>query len=178
MTNRACYFFSARAIHSWVMSEFASDELPRTYARIRAFLRRRTSGEVADELTQQVFAEAAARLPGWKLDSEVGLLYAIAKRRLIDELRRSGRRQLISLDEVNESAAALEYRAELRGALAAAIGGLDEKQREVLVLKLIRGLSFDEIAEVTGRSVGACKMRFGRALARVRRTLEEEGIEP
>jgi RNA polymerase sigma-70 factor (ECF subfamily) len=160
------------------MSEFATDELPAAYGRIRAFLRRRTSAEVADELTQQVFAEAAARLPAWKLDSEVGLLYAIAKRRLIDELRRAGRERLISLDDESDSAPALEYRSELRGALVAAIDALDDKQREVLVMKLIRGLSFAEIAHLTDRSVGACKMRFGRALAEVRRTLEDGGIEP
>jgi RNA polymerase sigma-70 factor (ECF subfamily) len=161
-----------------LMSGFAGEELLESYGKVRAFLRRWTKDDVADDLTQQVFVEAARRLPSGEFDSELGLLYTIARRRLIDELRRSDRVVVVSPGDLSESIESLNYRPELRSALGVAIDRLGRRQREVLILKLIRGLSFAEVAAATGSSVGACKMRFGRALANVRRELEKEGIEP
>src|ERR1700760_3856342 len=60
--------------------------------------------------------------------------------------------------------------------LRAAIDGLPEGQRQVIVLKLLRGCSFAEIAEATGVGADACKMRFSRGLATVRAELARQGV--
>ena len=53
-----------------------------------------------------------------------------------------------------------------------------QSQREVVVLKLLRGASFTEIAAAVGTSEEAARMRFSRALRSVRAELEKEGFEP
>jgi DNA-directed RNA polymerase specialized sigma24 family protein len=46
------------------------------------------------------------------------------------------------------------------------------------VLKLVEGRSFREVAERLELTEAACKMRFSRALERLREELEKEGVEP
>jgi DNA-directed RNA polymerase specialized sigma24 family protein len=47
-----------------------------------------------------------------------------------------------------------------------------------VALKLLRGLSFAEIAAELETSPAAAKMRFARALAALREELRQEGVEP
>jgi DNA-directed RNA polymerase specialized sigma24 family protein len=64
----------------------------RHYAEIYRYVRRRTPSEhEAEELTQQVFADAAASL---RCDGRppIARLYAVAKRRFADAARRESRR--------------------------------------------------------------------------------------
>jgi RNA polymerase sigma-70 factor (ECF subfamily) len=69
------------------------------------------------------------------------------------------------------TAAALreEVRARVRGALEA----LAERDREVLALRHLEGLSVRQTAEVLEISEGAVKVRHLRALERIRGLLEE-----
>jgi RNA polymerase sigma-70 factor (ECF subfamily) len=60
---------------------------------------------------------------------------------------------------------------EIEAALAAAIDALDERQREVLVLRDIEGLSAPEVAKVMRISVDAVKSRLHRARVAVRNQL-------
>jgi RNA polymerase sigma-70 factor (ECF subfamily) len=62
--------------------------------------------------------------------------------------------------------------------LRAAFERLPSSQRDVVVLKLLRGVSFAEAAELLGISEEAARMRFSRALRSVRTDLEQEGIDP
>jgi DNA-directed RNA polymerase specialized sigma24 family protein len=62
----------------------------------------------------------------------------------------------------------------LRDALAALPGG----QSQVVLLKLVRGLTFAEIGREVGLTEAAAKMRFVRALEQLRADLSERGIEP
>jgi RNA polymerase sigma-70 factor (ECF subfamily) len=57
---------------------------------------------------------------------------------------------------------------EVRNALESAIGALDPKYREVLLLRDVEGLSAPEVAEVLGVSVQAVKSRLHRARLSVR----------
>ena len=62
--------------------------------------------------------------------------------------------------------------------LAAAIERMDEADREVLGLRYLDQLAFDEIAAVLGIGLSAAKMRHLRAIERLRGLLEELGVEP
>jgi RNA polymerase sigma-70 factor (ECF subfamily) len=147
----------------------------RHYAEIYRYVRRRTQSEhEAEELTQQVFADAAASL---RCDGRppIAWLYAVAKRRFADAARRESRRPA-SLEVPGK--AAREYGPSVAAALRAAFERLPSSQREVVVLKLVRGAPFAEIAALVGTSEEAARMRFSRALRSIRADLEKEGIEP
>jgi RNA polymerase sigma-70 factor (ECF subfamily) len=62
--------------------------------------------------------------------------------------------------------------------LSRALAALPEAQRQVAVLKLVRGARFAEIGRMLGVSEAAAKMRFVRALEALRVELEQEGVSP
>jgi RNA polymerase sigma-70 factor (ECF subfamily) len=145
------------------------------YGQVYRYLRRRTGDtEQAEDLAQQVFADAAAALPdfGANAPSPLAWLYTVAHRRFVDEARRRAR------EPVPEDATVTDYGDDLRSTIVAAFGRLPEEQRTVLALKLLRGARFNEIAASLGIGEGAAKMRFVRALRNLRAELEREGVEP
>ncbi len=135
----------------------------------------------AEELTQTVFADAAAA--NHKLVDRPGRpvlawLYTVARRRLLDDRERERQRDESALEEHGELPARAAGPPGLAAALRTAIEALPDGQRQVIVLKLLRGQSFAEIADVTGVSVEAAKMRFSRGLSRLRDDLGRQGIGP
>ena len=157
------------------MEELAEKAFRRHYRQVYSFVRRRSASDVdAEDVTAEVFAAAAEALPRFRPGSSPVLawLYTVARRRLIDESRRRSR--LLPLAD----SPAPDYDADVASALRVAIAALPEPQRTVLVLKLIEGWSFREIAERLGASEAACKMRLSRALRRLRDDLEQKGVRP
>jgi RNA polymerase sigma factor (sigma-70 family) len=147
----------------------------------RFLLRRTGDHHDAEELTQRVFVEAAVALQhrAVKPDSTLGWLYAIAERRFIDDIRRrASARRGVSRLRPSEEAPDLVYGREISRALRAAIGRLPEDQRRVVILKVLHGLPFAEIAAQLGVSEGACKMRLSRAVAQIKQDLGNEGLGP
>jgi RNA polymerase sigma-70 factor, ECF subfamily len=160
-----------------VMTDAAGSRLASYYDEIYSFVRRRARGDrIAEDLTQQVFADAAAALKRRNGDSgePLGLLFTIARRRLIDRLR-SNDPQLVDLDEARDSVTPV-YDHSLAGEIAGAIARLDPDQRQLVALKLLRGLTFAETATVLGLTEGACKMRFRSVLDTLRRDLQSTGV--
>jgi RNA polymerase sigma-70 factor (ECF subfamily) len=160
------------------VNDVAEREVKRHYGQIYRFVRRRTHDHHhAEELTQQVFADAAAALGDGSGSPTLALLYTIAKRRFADEVRRDVQNRELALAAV-PSPEAREYGPDLGAALSAAFARLPESQRQVAVLKLVRGARFAEIARTLGVTEAAAQMRFVRALQALRTELEREGIEP
>ena len=159
------------------VGDVAERAFRRHYGQVYRFMRRRTADHHgAEELTQQVFADAAASLGGSSAPT-LAWLYTVAKRRFADEARRSARGDVVALPAVDE-AESREYGRDVSAALEAAIGRLPQGQREVVVLKLLRGARFSEIGDSLGVSADAAKMRFVRALESLRADLEEGGFAP
>lgn len=153
------------------------------HAQIYRYLRRRTGDhDEAEELTQEVFADAAITLS--RMDcrpaSVLALLYTIAQRRFADQVRRPHRsRERAGLDGVLEDdAASIDYGADVARAIREAISRLPSDQGRVVCLKLIEGCSFSEIASFVGATEPAVKMRFQRGLRALREDLELQGIGP
>jgi RNA polymerase sigma factor (sigma-70 family) len=91
----------------------------------------------------------------------------VARRRLVDEVRRQSRSpsNVLSLEAVASVAAPDVTNTSMLGSsLREAIGQLPQGQRDVVVLKLLEGRTFEEIAERVDASPAACKMRLVRAL--------------
>jgi len=58
-------------------------------------------------------------------------------------------------------------------ALEGAVNSLPDSLRVVIMLKEVEGYSHGEVAELLGTSVAACRVRAARALARLRKALED-----
>jgi RNA polymerase sigma-70 factor, ECF subfamily len=157
------------------VEELAEQAFRRHYRQIYGFVRRRSpSADEAEDVVAEVFADAAAALGRFEPGEAPVLawLYTVARRRLADAARR--RRRGPALTTVSAPA----YPAAVAGALGRALAQLPREQRRVVVLKLVRGLSFREIAAEVGATEAACKMRLSRALAAMRDSLSEQGVEP
>jgi RNA polymerase sigma-70 factor (ECF subfamily) len=162
------------------MSEMAEAALRRHRAQVFRYLRRRTgSDELADDLTQDVFLTAAARLAQLEsAEPPLAWLYTVAKSRLIDEARRVRRRPQVVPLELASTVADLGYPQELASALRSAALRLPPGDRELIGRRLFEERSFAELAVKLGTSEAAVKMRYLRALRALRVELEKEGIEP
>ena len=150
------------------------------HERVYRFLLRRTgSPERAEELCQQVFADAAVALRRFRPGSTsvLALLYTLAQRRFADAARRyartdSGERPL---DDFAELLAAEEHDELLAAVLRDALGRLPADVRLVTTMKLVQGCSFAEIARCVGATEPACRKRFQRGLEQLRELLSDEG---
>jgi RNA polymerase sigma-70 factor (ECF subfamily) len=132
---------------------------------------------LADDVVQDVFvalAVAGLSLVAQQFKLEAWL-YVVARRRLVD-VRRRERAAVIDVGEVEHVVARDE--AQPTSDLARCIRALPPAERQVVVLHLLQGLAFEEIASAVGRTPGACRMLFGRALTRLRADLEHAGLAP
>jgi RNA polymerase sigma factor (sigma-70 family) len=113
----------------------------RHYGTVYRYVRKRSlSHEQAEDLTQDVFAAAAAALPS-EVDGRppvLAWLYTVAQRRFVDEARRREPEQLVS--PAGEST--VEYGPPVARAISAAFARLQPEQQRVVTLKLLRGASF------------------------------------
>jgi len=154
----------------------------RHHAQIYRYLRRRTGdADRAQDLAQEVFADAAAALsPGdWRPASMLAWLYTIAQRRFADEARRWRHSSNgVPLDDFLDEVPGPDYGPDLARSLREAISRLSPNQQQVICMKLLRGSSFFDIATAMQVSEAAAKMRFQRALHALRADLERQGIAP
>jgi RNA polymerase sigma-70 factor (ECF subfamily) len=164
-------------------TEPASRDLRRHYREIYRYVRRRSrSDSDAEDVTQDVFADAARALGGADTGEgpPIAWLYAVAQRRLIDRARRHARRHEVFGDTVLELVAEplSEYGGDVSEALRSGIERLPQLQRQVVLMKLVLGRSFAEIASALDATEGACRMRFLRGLEQLRVFLEEQEVTP
>ncbi len=106
---------------------------------------------------------------------ELSFICMIARRRLIDRLRRKGRRPTTTVlsdgyEPRPERSEPIEAHAEA-GLAARALGSLRPVQREVLVMSAYHGMSHREIADSTGLPLGTVKAHARRGMNRVRELL-------
>lgn len=130
------------------------------------------SREEALELSQEVFLKAWQALPEWRPDAQFHTwLYRIASNLAYDLLRR---RRIVSYEPLAEDwdapadEAGPQQRLQARQGLAAldaALARLPADQREIVLLREVEGLSYDELAATLGIDEGTVKSRLARARA-------------
>ena len=146
--------------------------------------------EEAFDLAQEAFVKAWQGLPSFQGESSFATwIYRLATNVCIDYLRKQKRRRQVesevSLDdeEVSWTEPAdwsqdphrqLE-RSEQGRALARGLEALPEQQRQILVLRELSGLSYQEIAGKLDLDLGTVKSRIARARMALRKILAEDG---
>jgi RNA polymerase sigma-70 factor (ECF subfamily) len=167
---------------------YALDELFRRYRLVAYRVAHRLLGNEADALdaVQDGFLKALTHLSGFQGRSTFKTwLLRVVSNAALDLGRQRGRRELLSLDAVlpqerepvslagaEEVSAGLE-RADLRQALDAALALLPEAQRRTFVLHADAELSYREVAEVLGISIGTVMSRLFYARQKLRVYLEK-----
>jgi RNA polymerase sigma factor (sigma-70 family) len=155
-----------------------------TYAGpVAGYVRARSPAEV-DDLVSEVFTSAFTsldRFTGGESDFR-GWLFTIAARRVVDDLRRRGRRvettayepDADSRTERSAEDSSLEHLGEQW--VRSVLDRLVPDQREVLLLRVLGDLTVDQIAEQMGKSAGAVKQLQRRGLAAAAKILQAEGV--
>ncbi len=146
--------------------------------------------EAAADLAQEAFIKAWQGLGSFQGESSFATwVYRLATNLCIDYLRKKKRREgvepSVSLDDSDsgwaepadrESDPQLVLERSERGrALARGLASLPGWQRQVLVLRELSGLSYQEISQALDVDLGTVKSRIARARLSLRKILLEDG---
>ncbi len=130
----------------------------------------------ADDVAQEVCLAVLTALPGYRVQGRpfLAFVYGIASHKVIDAHRAATRNRAEPVSDVPDRVEAGDgpeqhtLRVELSEAMGRMLDKLPSKQREILVLRVVVGLSAEETAEAVGSTPGAVRVAQHRALARLR----------
>jgi len=138
----------------------------------------------AEDAVQEAYLQALRHFAGFRGENARAWLLTIVRRVCYGWAERTRRHGWATepelLDELpgegDDPETAL-LRGERQAQLARAVEALPLPFREVIVLREIQDLSYQEIAAVTGVPIGTVMSRLARARRRLQRALEAEGME-
>lgn len=135
----------------------------------------------AEDLAQETFLRVYRKIPEYTPAAKFTTwLYTIATNLAKDEFKRRARHPAVALESQKPGASTSQIvtaappadvpppddasaRAEVRSLVHAALDALDPEAKEILVLREVQGLAYEEIAGVLGVPVGTVKSRINRA---------------
>ncbi|BBY17419.1 sigma-70 family RNA polymerase sigma factor [Mycolicibacterium litorale] len=134
------------------------------------------SGLSADDVAQEVCLAAITALPRYKDQGRpfLAFVYGIAAHKIADAHRAASRNKSDPTDVVPERFSSeagpeqLAINAESSARMDQLLGVLPDKQREILILRVVVGMSAEETAEAVGSTAGAVRVAQHRALARLK----------
>lgn len=149
-------------------------------------LRMMNHSEDAKDISQEVFIKAYRSIANFDERSTFSTwIYRITVNTCIDEMRKRKGKQNLSLDneledeegtwkqEVADDGDTPEetlMRKEEKNEITMALNAISQDYKTVFILRDVRGLSYEEISEITGLALGTVKSRISRA----RNHLKEE----
>lgn len=171
---------AAQAGEAWALRVVYEELAP----RVLGYLKARGASEPED-LTSEVFLTVFPRLAGLT-GGAAGLrtfTFSVAHARLVDDLRKRSRREpTVEYDPHDDPRSTpssetlvLESLSEER--VRVMLSGLNDDQRDVLVMRILGELSLEQVAQALGKSVGAVKQLQRRGLLTLKKSLEE-GVTP
>lgn len=133
----------------------------------------------AEDVTSDIFKRAWSSLPRYRPEGAFkSWLFSIAHRAVADHYRKHGPPTvtLDSLAEIIDPAVQPEEGAltseQLRQVFAA-LASLSQEQQEVITLRFLSDLRYEEIARIMGKRESAVKMTAYRALEQLRRRIPD-----
>ena len=153
-------------------------------------LRMTGNSEDAADMTQEAFIKAYNSLQSFRGDSKFSVwLYRIVSNVCLDFLRSRNRRPTVSLSvedddgedtqldvaDESQSPELLLDRKLTRESVRRGLDSLPPDYRQILLLREIQGLSYDEISQALGLEVGTVKSRIFRARKRLCTFLIDDG---
>jgi RNA polymerase sigma-70 factor (ECF subfamily) len=146
--------------------------------------------EDALDISQEAFIKAYTGLKSFRGESRFSVwLYRLTYNLSIDLIRKNQRTQVSSLTYIDDSGdyadfeipdlscepeSALEKR-EVKEAISKGIDELPEKHREILLMREMTGMSYEDIAVTLSLSEGTVKSRLSRARAGLAQLLNKYG---
>ncbi|UMP07494.1 sigma-70 family RNA polymerase sigma factor [Amycolatopsis sp. EV170708-02-1] len=151
------------------------------YCRSRIGRQERTYAS-ADDVAQEVCVAILRALPTYRERGRpfLAFVYGIAQHKVADARRAAARNRTEPVAEVPDGisdSAGPEQHAlhnELSDRMGELLRILPDKQREIVVLRIVVGLSAEETAGVVGSTAGAVRVAQHRALTRLRKILADE----
>jgi len=139
----------------------------------------------ADDVAQEVCLAVLTALPSYRDQGRpfLAFVYGVAAHKVADAHRSSARNRAEPMSEVPDTPdladgpEAQVTQVELAGRMARLLGMLPDKQREIIRLRVVVGLSAEETAEAVGSTPGAVRVAQHRALSRLRSVVGSEGAE-
>src|SRR5690242_2671683 len=133
----------------------------------------------ADDVAQEVCVAVLTALPSYRDQGRpfLAFVYGIAQHKVADAHRAAARNRSDPVPEIPDGVSEADgpeqhaLRFELNERLARLLDVLPAKQREIVVLRVVVGLSAEETAEAVGSTPGAVRVAQHRALGRLRRLL-------
>ena len=156
-------------------------------------LRMTGNPEDAADMSQEAFIKAYSSLALFRGDSKFSVwLYRIVSNVCLDHLRRQSRRQILSLSveddegdeaqidipDLSQSPEELLERQLTREAVRRGLDSLPPAQRQILLLREIQGLSYEEISAALNIDEGTVKSRIFRARKKLCAFLVSDGNIP
>jgi RNA polymerase sigma-70 factor, ECF subfamily len=149
-------------------------------ARVGTFERSDLS---ADDVAQEVCLAAVMALPRYRDRGRpfLAFVYGIAAHKVADAYRAVGRDLSYPTESVPErlssepgpEQSAMDADSVTR--MTELLGVLPDKQREILILRVVVGLSAEETAQAVGSTAGAVRVAQHRALARLKSEIAAAG---
>ncbi|MGV9747429.1 sigma-70 family RNA polymerase sigma factor [Rhodococcus zopfii] len=137
----------------------------------------------ADDVAQEVCLAVMTALPRYQDQGRpfMAFVYGIAAHKVADAHRSTARNrsdpvadvpEVMSLEDSPEEHA---LNAETSRQMKALLSTLPEKQREILIMRLVVGLSAEETAAAVGSTAGAVRVAQHRAIARLKKEVTRAG---
>lgn len=138
-----------------------------------------------DDVTQEILIAVLSALPGYRDQGRpfMAFVYGIASHKVADAHRGAARNKsdpVEYLPEVLSTDTGPEDHIlddEVTRAMTQLLATLPEKQREIIRLRVVVGLSAEETAEIVDSTAGAVRVAQHRAMKQLRAKIEKDGEE-
>ncbi len=155
------------------------DQIPHLRRYASALLRDR---DAADDLVQDCLARAFDRLHLWQPSGTMrAWLFTILHNLHVNQSRKRGREPEIRTDTDNlerQPAPSDQDTGLVARDLVNALDQLPEEQRIVILLVGLEGLSYADVASVTGTPLGTVMSRLSRGRERLRQIMDTQPTQP
>lgn len=135
----------------------------------------------ANDLTQDIFVKVHKAIDNFREDSQLYTwIYRIATNECLSFLSKKRRRFFLPLEDVSrELSSKIDTSShvggdEIQKKLQKALLTLPDKQRLVFNMKYFDDMPYEDIAEITGTSVGALKASFHHAVKKIENYFEND----